>query len=658
MLPGSVLGITYFIFTDPMLLNRHTMKIASISMLIVMFAISLNAQPVSERLADTAMNRIWVDERNQPGIPPKWNYEQGVVLKAIEQMWYSTGDPKYFRHIQKGMDHWIDEKGNHKNYDLEEYNIDHITPALAMMTLYRVTGQEKYRKMVELFRSQLKTHPRTKEGGFWHKKIYPWQMWLDGLYMGQPFYTEYSVVFGEDNFDDIANQFVWMEKNALDPKTGLLYHGWDESREQRWANKETGQSPHFWGRAMGWYAMALVDTLDHFPKDHPRRNDLIGILNRLAAAIEKVQDPKSGVWWDILDLGGKEKNYLESSCSAMFVYAVARGVREGYLPDRYMQMAVRGWEGIKKEFIKTNSEGHAEWHGTVSVSGLGGRPYRDGSYEYYMSEKIRLNDAKGLGPAIKAALEMEAYERGWIGRGRTVLLDDHFNREIRKSKTTGLDESWHYKWDEMPDPGFYAWGRIFKSFGAQIETLSAPPTPADLSRADIYIIVDPDNEKETANPNFIEPWHVKIIADWVKSGGVLVLMGNDVQNAELDRFNMLAGEFGIQFNKDRIFEVLNNDYKMGAIDIPAGHEIFKTAKKIFVKEISSLSVKPPARIVLSAGGGDIIAVARHGKGTVFVIGDPWLYNEYVDGRRLPAEYENFKAAEDLSRWLVEQMGEK
>ena len=180
---------------------------------------------------------------------------------------------------------------------------------------------------------------------------------------------------------------------------------------------------------------------------------MIDILNREAAAIEKFQDAKTGVWWDIIDLGGKEKNYLESSASAMFVYALARGVREGYLPEKYMKVATRGWEGIKKEFIKTNAKGETDWEGTVSVSGLGGNPYRDGSFEYYMSEKLRTNDAKGLGPAIRAALEMEAYERGWAGRGKTVLLDDHFNHEIRKSKNTGGDESWHYKWDERPDAG-------------------------------------------------------------------------------------------------------------------------------------------------------------------------------------------------------------
>jgi unsaturated rhamnogalacturonyl hydrolase len=247
---------------------------------------------------------------------------------------------------------------------------------------------------------------------------------------------------------------------------------------------------------------------------------------------------------------------------------------------------------------------------------------------------------------------MEAYQRGWSGRGKTVVLDDYFNHEIRKSRTNGRDEAWHYKWDERPDAGYYAWGAIFRESGARIGHLSAAPDAANLAGASIYIIVDPDTEKETAKPNFVEPQHVKAIADWVKRGGVLVLLGNDAQNAELDRFNTLAGAFGIRFNKDRKFEVINNDYKMGGIDIAPGNEIFATARKIFVKEIASLSLTGKARTVLNARGDNVMAVAKHGKGTVFVLGDPWLYNEYVDGRRLPPEFENFKAARDLSRWLI------
>lgn len=624
--------------------------------LVLLFLLTAGAmaqKPVSEQLADTAMNRIWVDDRKQPGIPARWTYEQGVIHKAIQAMWYSTGDAKYFSHIQKGMDYWIDEQGNHKDYKIDEYNIDHVTPMTSMLMLYRATGNEKYRKMVEIGRTQLRTHPRTNEGGFWHKKIYPYQMWLDGLYMGEPFYAEYSMFFNEDNWNDIANQFVWMEKHSRDPKTGLLYHGWDESKQQKWANKTTGQSPHFWGRAMGWYAMALVDVLEYFPENNPRRSELIAILNRTAAAVEKVQDKKSGVWWDILDLGGKEKNYLESSASAMFVYALARGVREGYLPEKYMKVASTGWTGIKKEFIKTNAQGQTDWEGTVSVSGLGGNPYRDGSYDYYMTEKLRTNDAKGLGPAIRAALEMEAYEKGWSARGKTVLLDDYFNHEIRKSKV-GTDELWHYKANELLDSGFAIFMNTFRTAGGKVGQLSTAPTEANLAGASVYIIVDPDTEKETANPQFVGPNNVKAIADWVKKGGVLALFGNDGQNAELDKFNTLSETFGIKFNKDRKFEVLNNDYKMGRVMIPAGNPIFPNTKEIYIKEVSTLKLSKDAKPVLTVNGDVLIAMAKYGKGSVFVIGDPWLYNEYTDGRRLPAEYENFKAAQDLSKWLIAQ----
>jgi unsaturated rhamnogalacturonyl hydrolase len=631
------------------------MKIVSSFILLLLISVvfaQAQTKPLSGRLSETLMNRIWVDDKTPPGIPAKWNYEQGVQLKAVEQMWYATGDAKYFNFIKSGMDYWMNPDGTIKSYEVEEYNIDHITPGRALMTLYRVTNDEKYRKAVELLRSQLKTHPRTKEGGFWHKKIYPNQMWLDGLYMGQPFYTEYSVVFGEDNFEDIANQFVWMEKHARDPKTGLLYHGWDESKEQLWANKETGLSPHVWGRAMGWYAIALVDVLDTFPKNHLRRAELVGILNREAEAIAKYQD-KDGLWWDIIDLQRKEKNYHESSASAMFVYALAKGVRQGNLPERYLQTAQKGWAGIKKEFIKELPDGNLDWEGTVSVSGLGGKPYRDGSYDYYMSEKLRTNDAKGLGPAVMAAVEMENLERGQTGKGKTVVVDSYFNNEWKKG-ANGKMVQWHYTWDEMANGGYSLWGNLFRSYGAQTETLEDAPTTANLKTADVYIIVDPDTEKETEKPNFVSANDAKAVADWVRAGGVLVLMHNDLGNAEFDNFNNLAKQFGIEFNKDSKYRVQNNNFVEGRVVTNANNPIFRTPRQLFLKEIATLTVSSPAKTVLEADGNKIMATAKFGKGTVFALGDPWIYNEYIDGRKLPAEYENFKAANDLSLWLLRQ----
>ena len=611
------------------------------------FAQTSETAPLSERLAETLMNRIWLEDDGTPaGIPRAWTYEQGVQLKAVEQVWYATGNPKYFNFIKRGMDFWFSANGDLTRYRPDEYNIDNVTPGRALLTLYRVTNEEKYKKAAEQIRSQLKTHPRTKEGGFWHKNIYPWQMWLDGLYMGQPFYAEYSLVWNEDNWNDIASQFVWMEKHARDPKTGLLYHGWDESRQQRWADKESGTSPHVWGRAMGWYTMALTDVLDYFPKNHPRRSELVAILNRAAEAITRYQD-KDGLWWDIVDLAGKEKNYHESSCAAMFVYALAKGVRQGNLPEKYLATARKGWAGIQKEFIRALPDGNLDWEGTVSVSGLGGNPYRDGSYEYYMSEKVRTNDAKGLGPAVMAAVEMENLARGPIGAGKTVVLDDFFNHEVRKDGSV-----WHYKWEEKNYPGYYAWGEQFKSFGAALDTLPAAPSGDNLKNAGIYILVDPDTEKETEKPTFISEKHAQEIAGWVRKGGVLVMMGNDFGNAEFDHWNKLASIFGVEFNKDSKNRVVNDQYEQGRVNVPEGNLIFKQARELYLKEISTLKLTGKARCVLEWNGDKIMAVVQYGKGTVFALGDPWLYNEYVDGRKMNGLFQNLAAARELSGWLL------
>jgi unsaturated rhamnogalacturonyl hydrolase len=381
-------------------------KILLIGML---YCQTATAQPQlhwNEQIAETILT-IWKDSI-PIGNPAKWSYDMGVALKGMEGLWRQTKNPTYFQAIQSKMNWFIASDGTIKGYSKEEYNIDNINNGKLLLLLFKETKEEKYKIAARQLREQLTTHPRTKEGGFWHKKTYPYQMWLDGLYMGAPFYAEYAKLFKEpQSFDDITNQFVWMENHARDSITGLLYHAWDESRQQKWSNPVTGQSPHFWGRAMGWYADALVDALDYFPKHHPGRKKLIAILNRLIDAVQKQQDPATGLWYDVMNYNGpgKERNYFEASASSQFVYAIAKGVRKKYVSSSKLPIAQKGFEGILKQFVKLEN-GQYNLYGTVKVSGLGGSKYRDGSFEYYMSEPVIVNDPKGLGAFLLAANEM------------------------------------------------------------------------------------------------------------------------------------------------------------------------------------------------------------------------------------------------------------
>lgn len=338
----------------------------------------------------------------------KWSYTYGLVLKSMWSVWEKTQDSNILAYIESYYDTMINDDGTIKTYDIEKYNIDMINPGKVLIQLYDETGKEKYKTAIMTLREQMKGHPRTRDGGFWHKKRYTHQMWLDGLYMGSPFLAQYAHRFNEPAlFDDIANQIILMEKHARDPESGLLYHGWDESGEQGWADPETGCSPHFWGRAMGWYAMAIVDVLDWLPADHTNREEIIAILDRMFAALAKVQDPSTGLWYQVLDQGDRKGNYLEGSASCMFAYSMAKAVRNGYVDSSYLPVARKGWEGILNELTTVDEKGWLNIHQCCAVAGLGGNPYRDASYEYYIGEKIRKNDPKAVGPFILTALEFE-----------------------------------------------------------------------------------------------------------------------------------------------------------------------------------------------------------------------------------------------------------
>ena len=594
----------------------------------------------------------------------RWDYEQGLMTKALERVWNRTGDGRYYTYILNDMNQFVRNDGSIRTYKADEFNIDNMPTGRTLLMLSQQTqsgastlGREKFLKAAKNLRQQLTDQPRNAERGFWHKKRYPNQMWLDGLYMGAPFYAEYGQLMNQpENFDDIALQFELIEKHALDPKTGLLYHAWDASRQQRWANPQTGQSPNFWGRAVGWYAMALVDVLDYFPANHPARPKLIGYLKRLAPVLARYQDKASGLWYQMMDQGGphqgkRKGNYLEASASCMFVYALGKGVRMGYLKASLLPVAKKGYEGIRTKFVETDAAGNLHLNGTVSVGGLGGDPYRDGSYEYYLSEPLRRDDLKGVGPFIMASIEMEMSDETQLGQGKKVGLDYFFNHEFRPG-SAGTPEPFHYTWEDRMHSGFWLWGNAFRELGGNTVAVPTAPTPASLKGLSVYIIVDPDTPKETAKPNYINAQHSKAITDWVRQGGTLVLMANDSVNCELSHFNQLAGQFGVQFTNAMGNRVEGTKWEQGRVKIPAGNPVFATTKEIYVKEYAPLQVKSPAEVLVGQAGMAVMATAKLGKGKVFVIGDPWLYNEYTDGRRIPINYENFGAGKELAKWLL------
>src|SRR5690606_37076898 len=278
--------------------------------------------------------------------------------------------------------------------------------------------------------------------------------------------------------------------------------------------------------------------------------------------------------------------------------------------------------------------------------------YRDGSFEYYMSEPVKPNDPKGVGPFILAASEME-FAKTAKGKHVQVTLDNYYNNEYKKAPDGQL-KPYHYLWDGQDNNGFFLLGRIFEQHGGQLNILRDAPTQKKLADSDIYIIVDPDTEKETEAPNYMTEADADEVAAWVREGGVLVLLLNDAGNCEIAKFNMLPQKFGITFNEDNRNMVKGNNYEEGAIAVPAKTGIFKKTEKIYIKEISTMQLTKPAQALITDKGDVVMAMAKYGKGTVFAIGDPWLYNEYVDGRKLPVEYQNFDAAQELVQWLVKK----
>jgi unsaturated rhamnogalacturonyl hydrolase len=368
----------------------------------------------SRRMADSEMSRRGNSMFFEGAPRARWDYTTSLLGLSLLKLAEETGNPAYTDYGAKTVETFVAPDGTIRTYKREEYNIDMIPPGKVMLLRYEQGHRPAHlRQAIEALRDQMREHPRTSEGGYWHKLRYPYQMWLDGLFMASPFLAHYAQVFEEPAlFDDVANQLLLMDRYGYDAKTGLHYHAWDEKRQQPWANPETGQSPNFWSRAIGWYAMGLVDSLDFFSPTHPEVEEINEVLRRVADGIVRWQDPATGLWWQVTDQGERAGNYREATASSMFVYALAKGINRGYLPrDTYLPTVLKGYEGIIRDLIRKDPGGLISLTQCCEVAGLGytnsaGR-VRDGSFDYYISEPVIDNDLKGTGPFILAGIEVQ-----------------------------------------------------------------------------------------------------------------------------------------------------------------------------------------------------------------------------------------------------------
>lgn len=610
----------------------------------------------------------------------QWGYEEGVLLDGMTAEWHATADGADFAYIKAAVDKYIGADGSIKGYKAQGHTLDDIELGRAVMVVYRVTQDPKYAKAAKFLHDQLALQPRTASGGYWHKQIYPNQMWLDGAYMAEPFRAMYASTFlVQEDWDDIAKQLLLMADHMRDPKTGLLRHGWDESKQMPWADKSTGLSPEVWGRAMGWYCMALVDTLDWFPETNPQRTKLLAVLKTTLEDVARYQDGPSGLWWQVMSQGpevsnvagngklqagsgrpGREGNYLEASASAMFTYALGKSARMGYIPQRYEHNAQKAWQGMQKQFVTQNPDGTLVLHGTVKVGGLGGSPYRSGDFNYYIHEQVGDQDAKGVGAFLLAGSEIQQAATEAAGQllaersvPLTALMDAWFNSQTRTDAFGGT-HIFHYKWDTDSNEGDSFFGYAFQREGVHLAELPKEPTAADLQKTQIYVIVSPDNPSKNPNPHYMDKNSGDAIEAWVKAGGVLLLFSNDRDNTEFEHFNTLSDRFGIHFNPVLSHHVIEPDHTPGEVAIPEGTGIFGDGFRAYMKDTSTITASGPAKPLVTDKGDVMIATAKVGKGTVLAIVDPWFYNEYADGRKM-AQYQGFRAAQDVARWAVRQV---
>ncbi|HUA99618.1 MAG TPA: glycoside hydrolase family 88 protein [Terracidiphilus sp.] len=549
-------------------------------------------QPWSVRAASAAMDR-WPAGSSAAGGGPAG---EGVLLDALHAVWLNTVDRPDYEYIKRTVDPLIGPDGSLKAGD----PLAEIQLGRSLLLLYGVTLNKRYFNAATALYQQLQTYPSDAP---------------EEMAEAEPFLAEYALTFHHpEAFADISKQIAQAEQVVGVQGSGR-------------GRADSGSS----ARRVGWLMAALVDTLPYLPEDDPGRTQLIAILNRDASAVARYRDAKTAVWARTLGKAGAAGNPPDDLASCLFVYALAKGVRRGYLPERYDAAAQRGYQGLLSSIVMAGSDG--------SMSLTGGADS---------------DDPASYGAFILASTEAEHMESAKLGRGDTVMVDGWFNSQ-KRTDPTGREVYFHYKWDDQSNPGYSLWGHIFRNFGAHTATLYAEPTAENLRQAQVFIVASPDNLDTNRQAHFPTAEDAAQIAKWVKAGDVFVIMENDPSLADQTHFDVISDKFGIHFNDVLRMHVVGTDHEMGEFQLDGNGPIFHHPLTVFVKDVCTISVKPPAVPVYTHDGDIFMAVARYGKGTVYAMVDPWFYNEYTNGLKLPAMYDNYGAGVELARWILEQV---
>ena len=561
-------------------------------------------EPWSQRAAESAMKQWPATEGKAIS-----KSELATLLNGVDAAWYNTANGSYYQYAKQTVDRLIESDGSTLAPTAHTNLPNEVALGRPLLLLYRATQEEKYYKAALLLRRQLSS----QTGGDASSSNRTYQMQVDDLYAVEPFYAEYASIFQEpQDFANITRPFTSAEEHLRPSKTNALIRARDAGR----------------------YMMALIDTLPYYPANDPGRAELLTLLNRTAAFVVKLQDSDTDIWLQVLGTLQKKGNGLDPKATCMFVYALQKGVRLGYLPQSYSGSATRAWRGLLSHSVQDDASGF------MTVTGTN-------------KDAAAINNPEEAGFFLLAGTEMDLAPEADLARGQTVMIDAWFNSQQR-TNAAGQKEYFHYKWDDYSFSGFSIFGHIFTSHGAALDTLYSAPTAAKLKGAQYYVIVSPDIPVKNPHPNYVQAEDAGQVAEWVKQGGVLILMENDPANADIDHLNLIADRFGIHFNDVLSHHVVGDDFPAGQIAMDGSGPVFHHPHMLYMKDTCTISPQSPAEALLKDKGDIMMASARYGRGFVFAVVDPWLYNEYTDGRKKLPLHDNYAAGKELVLWLIKQ----